>query len=58
MDSNHSSVITGVSATERLANPCDLQADLQSQRACHLHTALAHPTAPLHHVPFARQETL
>jgi hypothetical protein len=51
-------IITGVSGTERFADPCGLQADLHIQRACHVHTAVAHPTPQLHRVPCARQETL
>jgi hypothetical protein len=51
-------VITGVSGTERVRNPYSLQADLHSQRPCHLHSAPANPTTQLHRGPIARQETL
>jgi hypothetical protein len=57
-DLNQTLVIDGVSGTERFADPCRLQADLHSQRACHLHSALAHPTHQLHRVPVAREEDI
>jgi hypothetical protein len=47
MDSNRMSVVSGVSNTERFPNSCSLQVDLHSQRACHLHSAPAHPTTQL-----------
>jgi hypothetical protein len=41
MGSNHSSVITGVSGTERLTDPCRLQPKFHSQPACRLPSSIS-----------------
>lgn len=53
MYSNHSSVLTGVSAIERLPDPCCLLPDVCFRRACRQRPS---PSTQFNRVPFARKE--
>ena len=56
MNSNHSFVITGVSATERLPMSCSLLPDPSSRRLRSQHSLPNYPSTQFDSVPFAHEE--
>jgi hypothetical protein len=56
MDSNHGSVITGVSGTERLPKSCSLLPDPSSQRVRRQRSSPSCPSSQFNGEPFAREE--
>ena len=58
MDSNQSSVLTGVSSTERFADPCSHLADPCSRRVRRQRSLPSYPSMQFSRVPVAREENI